>query len=125
MNLEQLAAEVFGKLESLAIQGFELGKEMVMKEIIFQTWLYQFLFWLGIVFLILGMGYFIFLGLTKKQEWFNWGCNDDIIDHGIWFAGCFLFGGLLIAGIILIPCALVELKHIEFNPVYYILKAML
>ena len=125
MNLEQLAADVFAKLESLAIKGFDLGQDMVMKEITYQTWLNHFLIWLGVVYVVLGIGYFILMGLFKICEWGGWDDTDDIIDHGPWFAGCFLFGILLIVGIILIPAALVELKHLEANPVYYVLKTML
>lgn len=98
---------------------------MVMKEITYQIWLYRFLLGLGIIFIVLGAGYFILMGLFKMREWGTWDDDDDIIDHGIWFAGCFLFGILLITGIIMIPCALVELKHIDCNPVYYVLKTML
>jgi len=126
MNLEQLAVDVFAKLESLAIQGFELGEEMVMKEIGFQLWMQHFVLGLGIIFVSLGLVYFILLGLCKTKEWLGWDTNyDDIIDHGFWLTGLICFSILIVIGIIMIPCALVELKHIEINPVYYVLKAML
>ena len=125
MDLEQLAVDVFAKLESLAIQGFELGEEMVMKEIGFQLWLYHFMLCLGIVFVSLGLVYFILLGLCKTKEWLGWDTSGDMLDHGCWLTGFICFLVLILVGIIMIPCALVELKHIEINPVYYVLKAML
>lgn len=125
MNLEELANEVFAKLESLAIEGFELGQELVMKEIIYQIWLNHFLLWLGVIFLGLGIAYYVLLALIKINEWWSWNKRDDIMDHGIWFAGCFLFGIFLLAGLVMVPVALVEIKHLEFNPVYYVLKVML
>lgn len=122
LSLTELAKEVYTRLEELALKGYHLGEELVTKEITYQIWLQKFVVRLGIIFIIVSVMYLILVNLVRR---FIWTGYREFSDHGFWLLGVIIFIFVLIAGLIMVPCALVTLKHLEFNPIYYILQEML